>query len=118
MDIDWLEILRLVLRYGHLIAFTMLLGGAIAQAASGRLRINETMFRGAIGMLVTGVLLAAPFDRDPPLDYAKIGVKALIAVLIFVAVFVVRRKEVVAKGHFYGIVGMTLLNAAIAVFWR
>ena len=67
-------------------------------------------------MLVTGVLLASPFDRDPPLDYTKIAVKAVIAVLIFVAVLVVRKKETIGKGHFLGIVGMTLLNAAIAVF--
>ncbi len=116
MDIQ--ELLRLILRYAHLVSFAMLLGGAIAQYFSGKLRINQAMFYGSIGMLVTGVLLAAPFDRDPPLDYAKIGVKAVIAALIFGAVVSVRKKDVVGKGHFLGIVGMTLLNAAVAVFWR
>jgi len=113
-----METLRLILRYLHLIAFAMLLGGAIMQYLTGVLRINQTMWGGSIGMLVTGVLLAAPFERDPPPDYAKITVKAVIAVLIFVAILVVRKKETVGKGHFLGIVGMTLLNAAIAVFWR
>lgn len=113
-----METLRLILRYAHLIAFAMLLGGAIMQYLTGVLRINQAMWGGSIGMLVTGVALAAPFDRDPPLDNTKIIVKAVIAVLIFVAVFVVRKKETVGKGHFLGIVGMTLLNAAIAVFWR
>jgi hypothetical protein len=113
-----METLRLILRYAHLVGFAMLLGGAIVQYASGVLRINSTMFQGSIAMLVTGVLLAAPFDRDPPLNYTKIIVKAVIAVLIFVAIAVVRKKEAVGRGHFAGIVGMTLLNAAIAVFWR
>jgi hypothetical protein len=113
-----METLRLILRYAHLIAFAMLLGGAIMQYLTGVLRINQAMWGGSIGMLVTGAALAAPFDRDPPLDYTKIIVKAVIAVLIFVAVFVVRKKETIGKGHFLGIVGMTLLNAAIAVFWR
>jgi hypothetical protein len=113
-----MEILRLILRYAHLIGFAMLLGGAIVQYVSGTLRINSTMFYGAITMLVTGVLLAAPFHREPPLDYVKIAVKGVIAVLIFAAVVVVRKKETIGKGHFLGIVGMTLLNAAIAVFWR
>lgn len=113
-----METLRLILRYAHLIGFAMLLGGAIVQYLSGKLRINSTIFWGATIQLVTGVLLSAPFDRDPPLDYAKIGVKAVLAVLIFGAVVSVRKKEEIAKGHFLGIAGMTLLNAAIAVFWR
>jgi hypothetical protein len=113
-----METLRLILRYAHLIAFAGLLGGAFVQYVLGTLRINRVMYGGAIGMLVTGVLLAAPFDRDPPLDHTKIVVKAVIAVLIFIMVFVVRNKETVAKGHFHAIVGMTLLNAAVAVFWR
>lgn len=113
-----METLRLILRYAHLIAFAMLLGGAIMQYLTGVLRINQAMWGGSIGMLVTGVLLGAPFDRDPPLDYTKIAFKGVIAVLIFVAVLVVRKKETIGRGHFLGIVGMTLLNAAIAVFWR
>lgn len=113
-----METLRLILRYAHLIGFALLLGGAIVQYLSGRLRINSTMLWGATAQVVTGVLLSAPFDRDPELDYAKIAVKAVIAVLIFIAVFVVRKKDEISKGHFLGIVGMTLLNAAIAVFWN
>ncbi|WP_117212121.1 hypothetical protein [Allorhizocola rhizosphaerae] len=112
-----METLRLILRYAHLIAFAMLLGGAIVQYLSAKLRINDAMFWGSIGMLVTGVLLAAPFPNRE-LDYTKIGVKAVLAVLIFGAVIAVRKKQEVGKGHFLGIVGMTLLNAAVAVFWR
>lgn len=115
-----METLRLILRYAHLIGFAMLLGGAIVQYLSGRLRINSTMLWGATTQVVTGVLLSAPLGREgeEELDYAKIGVKAVIAVLIFIAVFVVRKKDEIGKGHFFGIIGMTLLNAAIAVFWR
>lgn len=113
-----METLRLILRYAHLIGFAMLLGGAIAQYLSAKLRINSTMFWGSVVQVVTGVLLSAPLGREEELNYAKIGVKAVIAILIFIAVFVVRKKDVIAKGHFFGIVGMTLLNAAIATFWR
>jgi hypothetical protein len=111
-----METLRLILRYAHLIAFAALLGGALVQYVLGTLRINRVMLGGAIGMLVTGVLLAAPLGRE--LDYTKITVKAVIAVLIFIMVFVVRKKDSIKAGHFHAIVGMTLLNAAIAVFWR
>jgi hypothetical protein len=115
-----MEALRLVLRYAHLIGFAMLLGGAVAQYVSGKLRINVVMLWGAVVMLVTGLGLAAPLrgggDNEP--DPAKLAVKGLIAVLIFVMVFFSRKRAVVNRGHFLAIVGLTLVNAAVAVFWR
>jgi hypothetical protein len=39
-------------------------------------------------------------------------------VLILIMVFVPRKRTQVAKGHFLAILGLTLLNAAVAVFWR
>lgn len=113
-----MDALRLILRYAHLIGFALLLGGAITQYLTGKLRINSAILWGSIIQVVTGIALAAPFPRDAQLDPAKLAVKAVIAVLIFVMVFVVRKKEAVAKGHFIGIVAMTLINAAVAVFWR
>jgi hypothetical protein len=115
-----MEALRLVLRYAHLIGFALLLGGAVAQYLSGRLRINQAILWGAIVQLVTGLALAAPLrgggDAEP--DPVKLGVKALLAVLIFVMVFVPRRRTEVNRGHFLAAVGLTLLNAAVATFWR
>jgi hypothetical protein len=113
-----MEALRLILRYAHLIGFALLLGGAIAQYLSGKLRISQAMLWGATIQLVTGIALAAPLERAEPLDHAKLGVKGVIALLIFIAVFVPRKRETVAKGHFFAILVMTLLNAGIAVFWR
>ena len=113
-----MEALRLILRYAHLIGFALLLGGAIVQYLSGVIRINKAVLWGATIQLITGIALAAPFDRDPALNHVKVGVKGVIALLIFIAVFVPRNKETVAKGHFFAIIGMTLVNAAIAVFWR
>ncbi len=115
-----MEALRLVLRYAHLIGFAMLLGGAIAQYLSGRLRINPAMLWGAVIQIVTGLGLAAPLrgggDNEP--DPVKLVVKAVIAVLIFVMVFFSRRREAVHQGHFLGIVGLTLINAGVATFWH
>jgi hypothetical protein len=114
------EALRLILRYAHLIGFALLLGGAILQYLSGRIRINPAMLWGSIIQVVTGVALAAPLrgggDDEP--DPAKLAVKGLLAVLIFVMVFVPRRRDEVNRGHFIVIIGMTLVNAAVATFWR
>jgi hypothetical protein len=113
-----MEALRLILRYAHLIGFALLFGGAIAQFLTGKFRISSAMLWGASIQLATGILLAAPLQRPEPLSNAKLAVKGVFALLIFIAVFVPRKREAVAKGHFFAIVGMTLVNAAVAVFWR
>jgi hypothetical protein len=112
------EALRLILLYVHLIGFALLLGGSIAQYASGRLRINPAMLWGAVIQLLTGLGLSAPLrDGDEPAP-AKLVTKLVIALLIFVMVFFSRKRDVVNRGHFLAIIGLTLVNAAVAVFWR
>lgn len=113
-----MEILRLVLVYGHLIGFALLLGGAIAQYLAGPIRVNRSMLWGAVVQLVTGVALAAPLRGEgaEPAP-AKLAVKLLIALLIVVMVWMPRKREQVASGHFFATIGLTLLNAAVAVFW-
>jgi hypothetical protein len=115
-----MEILRLVLRYAHLVGFALLLGGAVAQYLTGKIRMNAAMLWGAGIQVVTGLALAAPLrgggENEP--DPVKLAVKALIAVMIFVMVFFSRKREAVNPGHFWAVVGLTLVNAAVAVFWR
>ncbi len=115
-----MEALRLILRYAHLVGFALLLGGAVVQYLTGKLRINPAILWGAIIQLVTGIALSAPLrgggDDEP--SPVKLGVKLLLAILIFVMVFVPRRRAEVNRGHFIGIVALTLINAAVATFWR
>lgn len=115
-----MEALRLILRYAHLVGFAVLLGGSIVQYLSGRLKINAAMLWGAGAQLVTGLALAAPIreegDEEP--DPVKLVVKLLLAVAIFVMVFFARKREVTDRGHFFAVIGLTLVNAAVATFWR
>ena len=112
--------LRLVLLYLHLIGFALLLGGAVAQYVTGAIRINTAMLTGAAIQVITGLALAAPLrgggEAEP--EPAKLVVKAVIGLAIFAMVFFSRRRDAVNKGHFLAIVGLTLVNAAVAVFWR
>jgi hypothetical protein len=112
--------LRLILLYGHLIGFALLLGGAVAQFITGKIRINAAMLWGVGIQLVTGLGLAAPLrgggDEEP--EPAKLATKLIITILIAIMVFIPRKREEVNKGHFLAIVGLTLVNAAVAIFWR
>src|SRR5215213_6282591 len=80
------EALRLILRYAHLIGFALLLGGAVMQYLSGKLRINPAMLWGSIIQVLTGIALSAPLrgggDDEP--SPVKLAVKLVIAILIFI----------------------------------
>ncbi|HLL67905.1 MAG TPA: hypothetical protein VK453_19655 [Micromonosporaceae bacterium] len=115
-----MEALRLILRYAHLIGFALLLGAAVAQYLSGRLRINAAMLWGAAIQVVTGIALSAPLrgdEADEP-DRVKLMLKLVLAIAIFAMTFFSRRRSDVNRGHFLAIIGLTLVNAAIATFWN
>ncbi|WP_183218401.1 hypothetical protein [Actinoplanes campanulatus] len=115
-----MEALRLILLFIHLVGFALLLGGAITQFLSGKFRINPAILWGSIIQLASGIALSAPLrgggDDEP--DPVKLGVKLLLAVMIFIMVFIPRKRDEVNKGHFIGIITLTLVNAAVAVFWH
>jgi hypothetical protein len=113
------EIIRYVLLYAHLIGFALILGGAVTQWLSGKFRINQAMVIGVWTQLVTGLALSAPLrgeGHEPPV--AKLIVKLVLALLIFGAVFPLRKREEISRGHLLGIIGMVLVTAGVAVFWR
>lgn len=113
------DLLLHVLRYIHLVGFAMLFGAALAQFLSGTLRINKAMLWGSIVQVLSGVALAAPLrpeGDEPPVG--KLVVKLLLAVMIFVMVFVPRKRDQVNRGHFLAIIGLTLVTAAVGTFWR
>ncbi|MFD1323091.1 hypothetical protein [Micromonospora sonneratiae] len=113
-----MEALRLVLLYVHLIGFALLLGGTIAQFVAGRLRINSAMLWGAVIQVLSGIGLAAPLRDGNEPSPAKLATKLVLALAIFVMVFFSRKRETVNRGHFLAIAGLTLVAAAVAVFWR
>ena len=63
------------------------------------------------------LMRAARWVRNPP---SAGRVKLVIAILIFVMVFIPwrRKREDVNRGHFIGIIALTLINAAVATFWH
>jgi len=114
-----METLRAIVLYLHLIGFAALLGGAIAQYLTGKIRINAAMLWGAVVQLVTGLVLAAPWGLDPGEKFNPVAlvIKLVVALLILIMVYFPRKREAVNRGHFLAIVGLILVNAGVGTFW-
>ena len=116
-----MELLKNLVVLVHFVGFASLLGGALVQVRSDRPVINSAMRDGAWTQLVTGLVLvvfkelAAATD---PVNHAKIGVKLVVLVAVLALVLLNRKKDAVDKGTYFGILGLTLLNAAVAVLWE
>ena len=98
----------------------MLFGGWLTAFLSRRFTVNPPMLWGAVVQLVSGIILAAPLpDRDVQPDPVKIVVKAVLAILIAVMVWIPRlkKRESSSMGHFGAIGGLVVVEAAVAVFW-
>lgn len=112
-----MHLLRLFLVYIHLIGFALLLGGGVMRYLAGRIQISSTMLWGSVIQIVSGLALAALVRGENDEPTAKLATKLIIAVLIFIMAFVPRHRERVNRGHFLAIIGLTLADAAVAVFW-
>lgn len=113
-----MEILRDVLVFFHFVGLAALFGGLFVQIRSTPRVVNSAVIHGILTQLVTGVLLVGVLEGlDREVDNAKIGVKLLVALVIAVLAFVNRKKTSLPDGLFFGMLGLTLLNIAVAVFW-
>lgn len=113
-----MEFLRLLLLFLHFVGLAVLLGGFLAQVGQSALRITPGMFHGALLQLVTGLgLVGVREAEDLHVDNAKIGVKLLVLVAIFVVVLLNRKKDRVDVGPWAAVGLLTLINIAVAVFW-
>jgi len=114
-----MDFLRDVLLFLHFIGLAALFGGLFVQVKASPRVVNNAMFHGILTQLVTGLLLVGVLEAgDHEVDNAKIGVKLLVALVIGVLVFVNRKKPSLPDGLYLGLLGLTALNIAVAVFWH
>ena len=118
-----MEIVRDIALFGHLLGMASLLGGAIVQMRGRERVVNPAMFHGSVTQVVTGVLLVvAAYGLDDEaessdLDATKIAVKAVAAVIVLGLCSINRKRPTVSEAVFFSILGLTLLDVAVAVFW-
>lgn len=124
-----MDVLHSVILVGHFVGLAAIVGPFVMQARWKGQYAFPVVLGGAITQLVTGLALVGLAemggDDDGPLNYAKIGVKLTIAVIIFVAAllgFLRQRKTEGGGGRellpfFHAAGGLALVNIALAVFW-
>lgn len=116
-----MEFLYNVFVFLHFASWALVFGGSIASLRTKAL--YKGVSHGAMGAVVAGVIMvgiaemAGPFGDE--LNMAKIGVKLVIALAVAVlAVLAVRKGEDVSKGLKGSVLGLTLVNILVAVFWN
>ena len=80
-------------------------------------------FHGALLQLVTGILLVGLAEMDDyDINYPKIGVKLVVALVIAVMAFIGQRKykkgEPVSSALAHGVGILAVLNIAVATMWH
>ena len=113
-----MDTLRLILLFVHILGFAALIGGLLAQAKEPVKRVNAAMRDGAGTAFVAGLALVGVLEAgDGDVNHAKIAVKTVIGLVILVLVMVNLRKERIPQGLWLGLLALSVLNVAVAVFW-
>ena len=113
-----MEILRLVLLFLHILGFAALIGGLLVQARDGEKSVNAAMRDGAGTAFLAGLLLVGVLEAgDEELNHVKLGVKFAVGLVILVLVMANTRKPRIPQGLYVGLLVLSVLNVALAVFW-
>lgn len=114
-----MELLREILLFLHFIGLAALFGGLFVQVKANPRVVNNAMLHGILTQLVTGLLLVGVLEgMDKDVDNAKIGVKLVVALVIGVLIFLNRSRRMLPNAVYLTLMGLTLLNIGVAVFWR
>ena len=105
----------------HIIGAAMIVGIWIVQMQKPT--VHPRQFDGAALQLITGIVMMGLIPAlDMNANYAKLGIKLAIAVVVAVLAFIGSRKykkdEPVSKGLAHAVGGLALLNVAIATLWQ
>lgn len=113
-----MEFLRLVLLVLHILGFAALIGGLLSQLGTAEKRVSGPMRDGIGTAFVTGLLLVGILEAgDGPVDHAKVGVKLAVGLVLLVLVMANLRKPRIPDGLFFLLLGLSVANVVVAVFW-
>ena len=114
-----MDLLRDLLLFLHFIGLAALFGGLFVQVKAAPRLVNNAMLHGILTQVVTGLLLVGVLEGlDADVDNIKVAVKLLVAVVIAVLVVANRKKPSLPNGLYLGLLGLTVANIGVAVFWH
>lgn len=103
----------------HFLGLASLIGGMLVQVREFPRLVNNAMLHGIATQLVTGIALVGVAEAgDEDVHHLQVGVKLAVAVVLAVLIVANRRKPALPTGLFFGLLGLSVLNVAVAVFWR
>jgi FtsH-binding integral membrane protein len=110
-----------VMVFLHIIGAAMIVGIWIGQMKKPT--VHPRQFDGAALQVITGIVMMGLIPAlNMDANYAKLGVKLTIALVVLVLAFIGRRKykkdEPVSKGLAHAVGGLALLNVAVATLWQ
>ncbi|MBT2596503.1 hypothetical protein [Arthrobacter sp. ISL-72] len=110
-----------VMVFLHIVGAAMIVGIWIGNMKKPT--VHPRQFDGAALQLITGIVMMGLIPAlDMDANYAKLGIKFAIALVVAVLAFIGRRKykkdEPISKGLAHSVGGLALLNVAIATLWQ
>ena len=120
------DLVRSFFIVAHFVGLAAIVGPFLLQARWKGQYGFSVVLGGAITQLITGLVLVGLAEmRDVDVDYAKITVKLVIAIIIFAAALLGYLRQRKAEGgggrelmpYFHTAGGLALVNTALAVFW-
>ncbi|GAA4811910.1 hypothetical protein ACFQ0K_04355 [Nocardioides caeni] len=113
-----MDTLRLILLIIHILGFSALIGGLLAQAGPGEKKVTGVMRDGVGTAFLAGLLLVGVLEGgDGDVNHAKVGVKLLLGLVLLVLVMANMRRERIPNGLWIGMVALAVLQVVIAVAW-
>ena len=105
----------------HIVGAAMIVGIWIGNMKKPT--VHPRQFDGAALQLLTGIVMMGLIPAlDMDANYAKLGIKFGVALVVGVLAFIGRRKykkgEQVGNGLAHAVGGLALLNVAIATLWQ
>jgi peptidoglycan/LPS O-acetylase OafA/YrhL len=113
-----MDVLEHVLLFLHFVGWAALLGGMVVQMREPTKVVNAAM-RDGIGLaFLAGLFLVGVIEGGAdPVNHTKVAVKFGVGLVILVLVMANMRKERIPDGLYWGLMGLTLGNMAVAIFW-
>ena len=113
-----METARLVLLILHILGFSALIGGLLAQAGAAEKKVTGPMRDGIGTAFLAGLALVGVLEGgDDDVNHAKIAVKFGIGLVLLVLVMANMRKPSIPKGLWAGLLVLAVAEVCIAVLW-